>query len=101
MTTPNIPDQVAKIFDFRINLVAILALGGMLFGAAAGVSKFETIANHEADFRALGDMYVHKDVNAVTDRELREWMMRLEVKLNQIQRDAAEDRIKGPNSRLR
>jgi hypothetical protein len=93
---PNAKD-VSKIFDFRINLVAILALGSMVFGAAAGVARFETREAHEADMRALGgDMkgleqtvqqtFVRADVNQVTTRELREWMERIERKIEEMDR---------------
>jgi hypothetical protein len=86
MFTPIQQEKRPPVFDLRINLIAILSLGTLVFSAAFGLSKFETKLDHDADIQRMQSVFVRQDVNAVTDKELRDWMDRMEKKLDDIQR---------------
>jgi hypothetical protein len=73
LPSPEAGKEISRFIDFRINLVSLIALATLLFGAAAGVSRFETHDEHSADIRAIEQTFVRQDVNAVTEKRITEW----------------------------
>jgi hypothetical protein len=75
--------QVNKLFDFRFNITTVLSVFAMLWAAAMGMAKMETQESHDRDVKRIESDYVRRDVNDLTDRELREWLIRIEKKLDE------------------
>ena len=92
MTAPDPPSDLSKFFDMRLNVPSLIALLMLIFSAAFGLSKFETKEAHDADIRVVQEVFQRKDVSSVTDRELREWMVRIETKLDEMERDETRKR---------
>jgi hypothetical protein len=82
MTSPHLP-KADQLFDLRINVPTIVSVLCLLFGAAVGVAKMETRADHDADMQRIQSTFVRQDVNAVTDRELRDWQDSIKLLLKE------------------
>ena len=85
MATPS-STEPNRLFDFRFNITTILSVFAMLWAAAMGAAKMETQENHDRDVKRIETDYVRRDVNDLTDRELREWLTRIEKKLDERNR---------------
>lgn len=87
----------ARLFDFRINLTSLLALGTLIFAGATTMSKMETRSDHEADMQRIEATFVRQDVNMANVQQLKEWkesiqlLMREHIEaLDRIERQLAE-----------
>jgi hypothetical protein len=85
MATPT-DQQANKLFDFRFNITTVLSVFAMLWAAAMGMAKMETQESHDRDVKRIESDYVRRDVNDLSDRELREWLTRIEKKLDERNR---------------
>jgi hypothetical protein len=98
MLTPTEPANAGKwtdLFDLKINVVSIIGIVTLIFSAAFGLSKFETRLDHESDMKLVGDTYVRKDVNSVTETELKAWReeIRESLKMHTEQMDRIEKKL--------
>jgi hypothetical protein len=84
LTTPSV--EPAKMFDFRFNITTILSVFAMIWAAALGMAKMETADAHDRDVKRIESEYVRRDMNELSDRELREWLARIEKKLDEQRR---------------
>ncbi len=98
MLTPGEPQTVGKfsdIFDLKINVVSIIGIGTLIFSAAFGLSKFETRIDHETDMKTIGDTYVRRDVDNVTQSNLKAWREEIRDSLKSLgdQMDRIEKKL--------
>jgi Tfp pilus assembly protein PilO len=87
MTTPtDQPSPFSRLFDIRINLTSILALGTIVYGLGYGYSKYETREDHATDMKIIEQTFVRQDISKITNEDLKGQMDRIEKKLDAIER---------------
>jgi len=86
MVQENQENEAGRFFDTRINLTAVLTLITLVCSAAFTLAKYEPREAHDQDMQRLNEIYQRKDISAMTDKELRDWMARIESKLDTLQR---------------
>jgi Tfp pilus assembly protein PilO len=80
------PQPLAKLFDLRINVATVLTLVTLIFGLGYQASKYETREQHDADIRQVEATYARDDITKMTTNELRDWLTRIEKKLDDDRR---------------
>lgn len=72
-------------WDLSINIPTLVTLAGLLCAGVYGVSTFETHAEAAEQIKRNEETYARKDVNGQALQNLKEWMERVDHKLEQIQ----------------
>lgn len=78
-------------WDLSINIPTIIALASMLCAGVYGISTFETHAEAAQQSQRNDEIFARKDVNLQTTQDLKEWMERIDRKLEQIQQGQMQD----------
>lgn len=88
-------EKPKNLFDLTVNLPTVISIIVLIFSAALGLSRFETKIDHDLDIKQTQALYVHQDVQAVSDRALQEWReeIRTYLKAQTEQMDRIEKKL--------